>query len=192
MKTLRATMCVVALAALPASAVGRLQTPTPAVNPTGAAVHAFQQKVAEYVKLHNEAETKVPNLAETSDPAKIAAREVALGRTIRQMRAGARPGDIFIAEFQPYLRTLVRRDFAERPRGDRQALAEEQPKTMALEVNMTYPTSIPLATFPGKLLRSLPDLPPELEYRIVGRHVILRDVKANIIVDFVRDALPTT
>ena len=41
------------------------------------------------------------------------------------------------------------------------------------------------------LLRKLPDLPPELEYRIVGRHLILRDVKANLIVDVLRDVVPT-
>jgi hypothetical protein len=32
---------------------------------------------------------------------------------------------------------------------------------------------------------------PELEYRIVGRHLILRDVKANLIVDILRDVVPT-
>jgi len=192
MKSLRATMCVVALSTLPASAVGPAQAPTPAVNQTGAAVLAFQQKVADYVKLHNQAESKVPSLTETDDPAKIAAREAALGEAIRQMRATAKPGDIFIAEFRPHLLALLRSGFAGRPRGDRQALVEDQPKSMALSTYMTYPPSIPLATFPGKLLRSLPDLPPELEYRIVGRHLILRDVKANIVVDFVRDAVPTT
>ena len=41
------------------------------------------------------------------------------------------------------------------------------------------------------LLRKLPDLPPELEYRLVGRSLILRDVKANLIVDILRDVVPT-
>jgi hypothetical protein len=56
---------------------------------------------------------------------------------------------------------------------------------------MTYPTTLPLVTVPAKLLRALPELPDGLEYRILGRHLILRDVKANLIVDFVRDAVPT-
>ena len=56
---------------------------------------------------------------------------------------------------------------------------------------MTYPTTLPLETVPGKLLRVLPQLPEVLEYRILGRHLILRDVKANLVVDFVRDAVPT-
>jgi hypothetical protein len=192
MKSVRTTLCIAALSAIGASPSVIAQAPRPAVNETAAAVHAFQQKVAEYVKLHNEAESKIPNLGETDDPAKIAAREAALGQQLRQMRAGARPGDIFVKEFQPFLMTLVRRDFADRPRGDRRALLEEQPKAMAIEINMTYPAAVPLATFPGRLLKALPDLPPELEYRLVGRHLILRDVKANIIVDYVRDAVPMT
>jgi hypothetical protein len=35
------------------------------------------------------------------------------------------------------------------------------------------------------LLDVLPRLPEELEYRFVGRDLILRDVKANLIVDFI-------
>ena len=54
-----------------------------------------------------------------------------------------------------------------------------------------YPTKIPLETFPPVLLRKLPDLPPELEYRIVNKNLILRDVKANLIVDILRGVVPT-
>ena len=56
---------------------------------------------------------------------------------------------------------------------------------------MNYPTTLPLVTVPGKLLKVLPELPENLEYRILGRHLILRDVSANLVVDFVRDAVPT-
>ena len=62
---------------------------------------------------------------------------------------------------------------------------------MKLTVNMTYPTNQPLATVPAKLLRALPDLPPELDTGSSGSSLILRDVKANIVVDFVRDVVPT-
>ena len=54
-----------------------------------------------------------------------------------------------------------------------------------------HATTLPLATFPPALLRKLPDLPPELEYRIVARSLLLRDVKANLIVDILRDVVPT-
>lgn len=73
---------------------------------------------------------------------------------------------------------------------DRKALVEELPN-MKLTVNMVYPPRLPLGTVPARLLRVLPDLPPELEYRIVGRNLLLRDAKANIVVDFIRDVVPT-
>jgi hypothetical protein len=161
------------------------------VNATGAAVLAFQKQVADYVKLHHEADSKVPSLTETSDPHKLASREAALGVAIRQLRVDAKPGDIFVAEFQPVLVEAVRQDFSTRTMADRKAMVQELPKATKLSVNMVYPTSLPLATFPAKLLRALPDLPPELEYRIVGRDLILRDVKANLVVDFVRNVVPT-
>ena len=62
---------------------------------------------------------------------------------------------------------------------------------MKIDINTVYPTTLPLITFPAGLLRKLPDLPPELEYRIVGRSLLLRDVKANLIVDVLRDVVPT-
>jgi hypothetical protein len=174
--------------AMPGSSAAR-QKPT--VNPNGAAVLAFKQRVDEYVKVHKKADGQVPSLTETSDPAKISQREIALGEAIRALRAGAKPGDVFCEEVRPVLLKVIREDFAERSATDRKAIVHELPPNLALTVNMTYPSKLPLATFPAKLLRALPDLPPELEYRIVGRHLILRDVKANIVVDFVRDVVPT-
>ena len=107
------------------------------------------------------------------------------------LRTGAKPGDIFVPEVQPVFIEAVRDDFSTRTATDRKAMVEELPEQMTLTINMVYPTTLPLATFPAKLLRSLPDLPPELEYRIVGRTLILRDVKANVIVDFLRNVVPT-
>lgn len=163
----------------------------PPVNPTGAAVLAFRERVVAYVKVHNEAESKVPNLEETNDPAKVSSREVALGEMIRSLRPQALEGDVFGADFQKVLVKEVRDDFGKRSAADRKALIQELPAGVKLSVNQTYPSTLPLATFPAKLLNRLPELPPELEYRIVGRHLILHDVKANLVVDIIRGIVPT-
>jgi hypothetical protein len=42
---------------------------------------------------------------------------------------------------------------------------------------------------PANLLANLPQLPEDVEYRIVDKHLILRDVDANIIVDYIPDAI---
>lgn len=151
----------------------------------------FQKRIQVYMKTHHQAERQVPNLRSTDDPQQISDREKALADAIMTLRAGAQPNEIFAPEYQPYFIQIVRDDFAKRSAGDRKALINELPKNMKVDINTVYPTSLPLATFPPALLGKLPDLPPELEYRIVGRSLILRDVKANLIVDILRDVVPT-
>lgn len=162
-----------------------------AVNAQGAATLEFKKRIDAYLKVHNEAEAKVPNLKKTDDPKEISDREKALGEMIMTLRAGAQPGDIFAPEYQPYFIKIVQDDFKGRSAADRKAIVVELPKKMKVDINTIYPTTIPLATFPPALLSKLPDLPPELEYRIVSRSLILRDVKANLIVDILRDVVPT-
>jgi len=52
------------------------------------------------------------------------------------------------------------------------------------------PATVRLATFPVALQAVLPELPPTLESRIVGRDLILVDTEAQIVVDLLRDVLP--
>lgn len=162
----------------------------PAVNPTGSAVKAFLDRINEYVRFHNNVEKMVPPLTETSDPVKIAAREKALGEALIKTRPDAKPGDFLIKEIQPIITKIIKEDFAKRSLADRKALIRELPKGMKVGVNQIYPTTLPLATFPPNLLKALPELPPELEYRIVGRDLILRDIKGNVIVDIMRGVFP--
>ena len=161
------------------------------VNPMGAATLEFQKRIEAYMKIHNEAEAKVPNLKRTDDPVEISKREQELAQMIMTMRAGAQPNEIFAKEFEPHFVKIVKDDFASRSAADRKALVHELPKNVKIDINTVYPTTLPLITFPAGLLRKLPDLPPELEYRIVGRSLLLRDVKANLIVDVLRDVVPT-
>jgi len=58
-----------------------------------------------------------------------------------------------------------------------------------LAVNGVYPTTAPLSTVPPSVLMALPTLPKELEYRFVGRNLILRDTVANLIVDFIPNVI---
>jgi hypothetical protein len=47
-----------------------------------------------------------------------------------------------------------------------------------------------LQSTPPTILMNLPRLPPELEYRINGRALVLRDTNANLVVDLIPDAIP--
>ena len=183
-----ATAAPTAAAQAPTTTAPATHKPPP--NAMGSATKAFQDRIVQYVSFHNNVEKMVPPLTETSDPAKISAREQALGAALIKSRPDAKPGDFFIKEYQPYLLGIINEDFGKRPLADRRALIVELPKGVKVEVNAVYPPVLPLATFPANLLKKLPELPPELEYRTVGRDLVLRDVKGNVVVDVVRNAFP--
>ena len=163
-----------------------VQTP----DATAAALKAFQERVKEWVAFHNKVEATVPQLTETSDPAKISARQHALGEALIKTRGNARPGEYFIKEGQLVLRQLIKADFANRTSAERKALIVELPEGAKVTINAIYPTTIPLATTPPNLLKAFPDLPPELEYRMVYRDLILRDVEGNYVVDIMPEVCP--
>jgi hypothetical protein len=165
-------------------------TDAQAVNPTAAAMKAFRDRADVYLALHKKIAGELPPLKETNDPQKIADREKLLGEHIARARTASRPGEIF-GEISPRVARIVRADITHRSRADRRALFSEMPPhAPALSVNAVYPPSVPLLTFPPSLLQALPPLPDGLEYRFYGRHLILRDVKANIVADILRNVVP--
>ena len=185
-----AALVVVATVMVSSPAAVRAQPETQRVNAYGAAVKAFRDRTDAYLAVHKKAAEGIPPLKETSDPAKLTAREQALGEAIRQARAGAKPGDIFGTELAAHIRNVIRKDWTKRSAADKAGLISEVPPGSLADVNATYPPKLPLGTFPASLLAALPPLPEDLEYRFVGRHLILRDVKANIIVDVLPNVLP--
>jgi hypothetical protein len=58
-----------------------------------------------------------------------------------------------------------------------------------VQVNQRYPDSLPFTTVPPTLLRKLPSLPDEVAYRILGSTLLLADRNANLIVDFIPNAI---
>ena len=52
-----------------------------------------------------------------------------------------------------------------------------------------FPTSSQLATMPPSILAVLPPLPKELEYRIIGSFLVLRDIDAAMILDYIPSAV---
>jgi hypothetical protein len=154
---------------------------------------SFMARVQDYVRLHKQAEATLPSLKpKEAQPEAIAAHQQALAKKIREARANAKARDIFTPASQPAFRRAVRNVFAA-PQGShvRATLAEGAPLVrVRLNVNDVYPDGTPQTTVPPTLLHELPKLPDEVEYRIVGRDLLLLDVRANLVVDVLRDLLP--
>lgn len=164
--------------------------PVPAGTPDQAAVAAFVQRVETYVALHRKLEDAAPKLPDDATPQQIAQRERVLGEQITVARATARPGDIFTPAMATYTRQLFRQVLSGR-QGQRlrAAIMDENVAELTLRVNQQYPTKIPLTTMPTAVLMALPQLPEDLEYRVVARSLILLDPHAGIVVDFVPNVM---
>jgi hypothetical protein len=164
----------------------------PKVNPKAAELKEFNDRVAKYLGIHRKADAAVPSLKKTDDPVEISSREKMLGDMIREFRKDAKQGDIFTLAVAQQFRQIIRNDVKRRGPAAAHAMMTEVPPGYQPKINATYPSTQPLATVPPLLIAALQPLPEEVEYRFFGRTLILRDVKANIIVDFVPDAIPAS
>jgi hypothetical protein len=161
------------------------------VNPTGAAMKGFLDRVNEYIALQKKLDDGLPKLKTREDTGKIEEHQAALAERIREARKDAKPGDVF-GDTASYFRDTIRNDASWRSSRDKKASMEEVPPQNPPRVNAAYPENKPLATMPPLILTMLQPLPEGIEYRFMGRDLILRDVKANIIVDFITEAVPTS
>jgi hypothetical protein len=164
--------------------------PDPKVNPEAQVLADFKQRIDQYMDLHKRLEKKGPPLKKTDDPAKIKASEDALAEALRRERATAKQGDIFTPAIADRLRKLMYPEVVgEKGAETKKTIKEDAPAAVTLKVNARYPDAAPLPTVPPNLLANLPQLPEDLEYRIINRDLILRDVHANLIVDFIPRAI---
>jgi hypothetical protein len=161
------------------------------VDPNAAVLADFSKRVDAYVALRNKLADSVGPLDPKMSQNEISARATKLESAIIAARQAAKPGDILTPEVAAILVPIIKEEYARRParileaRGD----AQEELPDFIPEVNHNYPTGI-LATFPATLLPLLPILPKEVEYRIVTKYLILRDIEANVIVDIMPHAVP--
>jgi hypothetical protein len=162
------------------------------------ALHDFEEELEEYAEFHAKQRAKLgPRVA--VDAEALIAEQKALAEAIVAKRAKARPGDIFRSEVHPLFRRLIAVQLEGPEALDaRKAIRDGNPGQepeedlvpVVVEVNALYPSGAPRSTVPPSLLLTLPPLPDCLHYRFVGRNLILLDSVAQLIVDFLPDAVP--
>jgi hypothetical protein len=179
----------VCLAILGAAEVSSSQT-APA-NPTAQQLADFNARAKAYADLRDAQEHGVARPKRTDDPAKLVAAQKALAAKIRVARATAKYGDILTPPVRPIFRSLLKPPLKGRDGADNKAaVADDSPAKLPLEVNTEYPSKQPLSTVPPDILKALPTLPEDIEYRFVGKHMILYDARSNLIIDFMLNAIP--
>jgi hypothetical protein len=163
------------------------------VNITGAVLADFNARVQKYVDVHKAAAKGDAKLKQTENPAEIIAAQEILASRIRTARASAQHGDIFTPEIRNAFRKLLAPELkGEDGRDAAAVLKEDAPSSASIpfKVHAKYPEGAPLPSVPATFLMNLPTLPEPLEYRIIGKHLVLLDTGANIIVDFISNVVP--
>jgi hypothetical protein len=151
----------------------------------------FLLRVDAYVRLHRDIERLLPPEIVTPDVDALFAPRVAMNREMRKARSHARQGDIFTPGVSVYFRVLMAETL--RRHGITDVLAtfeEENTVFIPPTVNGDYPAGRSIPLMPPCLIGALPPLPPEVRYSFIGTDLILWDLHAGLIVDFVPGALP--
>ena len=160
------------------------------VNPQAAAQLEFQQRLNGYLKLREDLAQKLKPLSPTPNASELSARQESLAAALRAVRKGAKQGDMFTPAIAAQITKIVQDDFHRRKPEAVKATLAEVPNVPRPIINRTYPESAALPTIPPLLLKSLPLLPDNLQYRFYGAHVVLLDGDTQIIVDYIPNVLP--
>lgn len=152
----------------------------------------FAANVEAYVQLHRRVAASSPPIYTSDAEALLMARK-AMALAIRRERPVAKQGDVFSPSIAAMFRQVVDRTLHESGVDWVEFLAEDG-MTLPIEVrvNGDYPAGGPVATMTPNLLKALPPLPAELQYRFVNLSLVLWDVRAGLIVDFVPDVFTRT
>jgi hypothetical protein len=156
-----------------------------------AALATMNDRLKKYVEIHEKVEDELPKRSADATPEEIDKNQRAFELKVREARKHAKQGDIFGPEAQPVIKRLLAAVFAG-PEGKElvASILDENPVGMKLAVNMRYPDSVPISTVPPEVLQTLPRLSEDMEYRFIGRHLILLDSHAHVVADFIPDAIP--
>jgi hypothetical protein len=157
-----------------------------------AALRVFNERVESYAALHRRL-APPPAAASSTDPLSRLLTSRYLASAIRSSRRTAQQGDIFTPDVARMFRNLLADSIGER---DGETFLAELgggqvvPRGMHPTVNEPY-SMTSVFRMPSDVSLGLPPVPAELDYRIAAHDLLLWDIYAGIVVDFVPDAFVT-
>ena len=146
----------------------------------------FTVRVDAYSELRRGIEERLPEVTVTDDVRQIWLARRSLARAIRGVRVGAIQGEFFTPATSTQLHLVLGRvvDTAMC-----EVIMDGNPGRFSHAIDGSYPDGKTFSTMPGLLLARLPGLPDDIQYRFVGRYLILYDVRANTIIDRMPNAI---
>jgi hypothetical protein len=157
------------------------------------ALKQFGRRATDYMKAIHKSPSGKP-MKQASDVSTLEKERNEARTAVQHIRANAKRGDIFTPDSVVAFKRLLKQTLSG-PDGVKIAASLKHAEPFvptALVVNAPFPNERgqPMQSVPASLLQNLPKLPKGLEYRLAGKALALRDVDANIVVDYIPDALP--
>lgn len=171
---------------------GQGAAPGPARADETAGFKEFSDRVQAFLKQQKAIEAGLPALKSTDLPEMIAAYQQARARKIQEARPNAKAGNLFTPAACEAFRRASRAsiELTDGPSARPEQQPDDPNQAMRLLVNGIYPDTEPRTTFSPVLLAAFPPLPADLAYRIVGRTLLVVDVKSRVIIDVAHLILP--
>lgn len=152
----------------------------------------FAQRWAAYQALRADAVKGLSRLGKNATPEEIKKYRDSLRARISELRSEAKPGEILTpAVFEVVAAVRSETAGAQGKAARDTVLGDGNPAKEGVRVplKINAPYAAPLSTVPPDLLARLPELPENLQYRFVGKSLILYDVEADMVVDYITGAV---
>ena len=146
----------------------------------------FMLRVHAYSELRRRLESALPEVTITDDVRRLRRDRRWLAQAIRNARPGAVQGEFFTPPTSARFALVLTRTMDPMMCA---VVMDDNPGAFGHDIDGAYPDGKPFSTMPGLLLARLPELPDDIEFRFIGRHLILYDVRANTIIDRMPDAV---
>jgi hypothetical protein len=167
--------------------------PNPVYEPLKNTLQAYVDQTQPFRKQAAQQGERVPGKADAGAGAEqsVRTRQNSLADALRtRLRPNAKQGDIFTPAVASEITRAVQAVFNS-PQRDllMDELAEQNqtpPNAKVPELNQR----LEAPRVPPRLMVRLPPLPKQLEYDFAGRTLVLRDIDADVVVDYIPDALP--
>jgi hypothetical protein len=167
--------------------------PDPAFEPFRKALQTYVDQTQPFRKTAAQEAESVPGKATAGTGAEqsVRTRQNSLADALRtKLRADAKQGDLVTPDIAAAITGEIKKAF-DTPKRD--LILDELAEQNGTPANASTPAinqQLVAPRVPPRLMEVLPPLPKQLEYDFVGRTLVVRDVDADVVIDFIPNALP--
>ncbi len=167
--------------------------PDSTFEPFKRALQTYVDQTQPFRKTAAQEAERVPGkaAADTGAEQSVRTRQDSLADALRtKIRPNAKQGDLVTPDMATAISGEIKKAFDTAKRGLILDELAEQNGTPATTATPAIHQLLVAPRVPPRLMELLPPLPKQLEYDFVGRTLVVRDVDADVVIDYIPNAIP--